>query len=116
MYGWTKLYSPVVRFIKDNGGKIVQLKEKFGECRIYWNAGEDWSQDMYDVVDLAVQRVEYMSGSFCIECGKSAHLYTKGWILPLCDEHAEMAGYEKGTGKRPRVITRRYEMPPEQNP
>jgi hypothetical protein len=116
MYGWTKLYTPVVRFIEDNGGKILQMKEKFGELRIYWNSSDTMTDDIYEVIDLAVGHAEHLSRSICIECGKTAHLYTDGWMLPLCDEHAAVQGRNKTTALKPTLYTSRYEMPPEQNP
>lgn len=89
MIGWEKLRVPFVRALLKQGCTILQQKEKFGELRIYWSAPEDMDPDLYGVLRLATDEVESISSSICIECGKSANLYTDGWILPLCDKHAE---------------------------
>lgn len=62
----------------------VQVKEKFGKLRFYFDGGDETIHGM-------VEMAEYMSGTICEECGKPGKLRTdRGWIRTLCDEHAKI--------------------------
>ena len=62
---------------------IVEIKEKFGGLRWYdngfpekgWEEYKDW---LYKYEDLSFKT--------CINCGKPAIGFTRGWITPLCKE------------------------------
>lgn len=59
--------------------RIVQIKEKFGGLRFYYNHG---SSDMGNIV----RKYETLSYHTCICCGKPATKISKGWISPYCDD------------------------------
>lgn len=63
---------------------IVQIKEKFGELRIYLDMP---LPNMYawGVVDFA----EEMSRVTCEVCGAPGETITKGWHKTLCEQHAK---------------------------
>jgi len=63
----------------------VQVKEKFGTLRFYYNGGDEYVRG---VVSMA----EYMSGTTCEECGSPGKRPSGGWIQKLCDTHARAAG------------------------
>lgn len=63
--------------------RIVQLKEKFGELRIYDN-GVPKGCRVWDIID----KYTHLSTKVCIYCGKPAQWITKGWIYFLCDDCA----------------------------
>lgn len=65
----------------------VQVKEKFGTLRFYFDGGDD---EVHGMVSMA----EYMSKHTCEECGKPGKLRHGGWVRTLCDEHAHEFGYE----------------------
>jgi hypothetical protein len=64
----------------------VQIKEKFGTLRFYYNGGDDYIRGL-------VTMAESMSCVTCEECGNSGRIRHGGWIRTLCDTHAEAAGY-----------------------
>lgn len=63
------------------GFTIVQIKEKFGGLRIYYNGAPEG-------VDEVISKYEERSTEICINCGKPAKYETKGWIMFVCDECA----------------------------
>ena len=64
--------------------RIVQIKEKYASLRWYSNGiPMDASEEYYQWLN----KYEKLSEETCIKCGKKATHFSKGWILPLCDEH-----------------------------
>lgn len=73
---------------------IIQVKEKYGEMRLYWH----WRDRKYannEVADLnaltdAIHSIidGYMtiSGQTCAKCGAPAMMRNDGWIIPYCDD------------------------------
>lgn len=60
----------------------VQVKEKFGTLRFYYDGGDDTISGM-------VRMAESMSAVTCEECGSLGHQRSGGWIRTLCDKHEE---------------------------
>ena len=58
----------------------VQVKEKFGTLRFYYNGGDDY-------IDGLVSMAESMSAVTCEVCGNPGSSTTGGWIRTLCEEH-----------------------------
>lgn len=59
--------------------RIMQLKEKWGQCQLYLN--------MYgDNVFKVIQKYEDLSWNTCIKCGKPATHTSRGWISPYCED------------------------------
>jgi hypothetical protein len=77
--GLRKVEDPVQQVV------VTQVKEKFGTLRFYYDGGDD-------VIDGMVRLAEGMSGCTCEECGKPGSQRGGGWIVTLCDEHAEARG------------------------
>ena len=61
--------------------KIVQLKEKYGELRLYDNGTKAGSR-VPDIEDKYSQ----LSMRTCVVCGAPATRVTTGWVSPFCDE------------------------------
>lgn len=61
--------------------RITQIKEKYGELRLYCEAA---SIEMYNLIDSYTE----MSRHICIECGKDADVITSpyGWQCPYCSD------------------------------
>ena len=59
--------------------RIVQVKEKFGGLRFYYNGGDD---HVAGLVDMA----EEMSYKICERCGNPGKPNKVGWIRTLCDK------------------------------
>lgn len=64
----------------ENLPEIVQIKEKFGTLRFYYNGGNER-------VDALVEFAEAMSGRICEECGDKGTRDTVGWIKTHCVKH-----------------------------
>ena len=60
----------------------VQVKEKFGSLRFYYEGGDDYIRGL---VSLA----ESLSHRTCEQCGSPGVGRGGGWIQTLCDLHAD---------------------------
>jgi hypothetical protein len=60
----------------------VQVKEKFGGLRFYYEGGDK-------IVDGMVRMAESWATVTCEVCGNPGTLRKGGWIRTLCDEHAD---------------------------
>ena len=58
---------------------ITDVKEKFGELRIYECEAPS------EVCDI-IHKYEYISSNTCIDCGRIATRKSEGYILPFCDK------------------------------
>lgn len=58
----------------------IQVKEKFGTLRFYYDGGDD-------VIAGMVSVAESMSGVTCEECGNPGTQNGTGWIRTTCQEH-----------------------------
>lgn len=79
--GWAKiadmLYNPLNYFVCE-GGKVLQVKEKFGELRVYMKGPNPPD----------ISSIELLAESTCVVCGKpSVGHQSTGWYGPRCEEH-----------------------------
>ncbi len=61
--------------------KIIQVKEKFGKLRIYTDC-------INDELRHFLSDIENRSGKICEVCGNPGKLRSGGWLLTLCEDHA----------------------------
>ncbi len=61
---------------------VVQVKEKFGTLRFYYNGGDTY-------IDAMVSFAEAMSACTCERCGAPGVIRGGGWVRTLCDTHAK---------------------------
>jgi len=61
----------------------VQIKEKFGGLRFYYDGGDDHISGM-------VRMAESWADRTCEECGGPGYARRGGWIKTLCDHHEEI--------------------------
>lgn len=61
--------------------EAVQVKEKFGTLRFYYEGGDEYIRGL-------VTMAEAMSAYTCEVCGAPGEARGGGWIQTLCDEHA----------------------------
>jgi hypothetical protein len=74
----------------DNGDafKVVQIKEKYGTLRFYWDG--KLSEDAKAKVEEAIALAEARSACTCEVCGAVGRLYNRGgWFATACAEHAK---------------------------
>ena len=82
--GWVILVDACCAELEDHKVKVLQMKEKFGQLRIYLRA-EDHEKD--DVNNL-VNRYEHLSGCYCDVCGGRGKLVNKeGTMMTRCENH-----------------------------
>ena len=72
--------------------KFVQVKEKFGELRVYWTLVANDEDDpepqynpTYEKISEIVDRHCTATGKMCCRCGEPATKKTKGWVRPYCE-------------------------------
>lgn len=70
---------------------VVQIKEKFGGLRFYYDGGDDQIQGMVTMAELWAHRT-------CEKCGNRGEQREGGWIRTLCDVHE--AEYQKRMKER----------------
>jgi hypothetical protein len=81
--GWSSLIDEIYdRIEKFPDVYIAQIKEKFGTLRFYVDGCDDTT---FDFIESVCEK----SATICEQCGKPGLLREGGWILTLCDEHAE---------------------------
>lgn len=81
--GWKGLYQPVIDAAAFARVSVYQIKEKFGQLRIYLGAdAPQWLDDM-------VTNAECLSNYTCETCGRPGRMRSSGgWMTTRCDEHA----------------------------
>ncbi|MEE9103375.1 MbcA/ParS/Xre antitoxin family protein [Pseudomonas nitroreducens] len=85
--GWADLIEGLLRLLKRYSEvsqqeiRISQAKEKFGQLRIYSSGGDE-------IVDLAIDLVEVISGGICECCGQQGRVSVlEGWMQARCETH-----------------------------
>ena len=67
--------------------KAVQIKEKFGTLRFYWDLeGYGWDTMEWKLVNCIIAQAENRSGGVCEMCGYYGSTRALGWVLTLCRE------------------------------
>ena len=59
---------------------VMQIKEKFGGLRFYYDGGDDYINGM-------VSMAESWANKSCETCGAPGKTREGGWIKTLCDHH-----------------------------
>ena len=83
-FGWdllNELATAVNNLEHPEAFRITQIKEKFGELRIYCCG----SREIYALID----KYSAKSMDICIQCGKPAKYVTHGWITYICEDCAK---------------------------
>lgn len=92
--GWFALIEPLVRRCESMGGAVMQIKEKFGALRFYFDVDGEWNED-WDAFQQAVDDATLESLRTCELCGKPGRPMSKGgWLKTVCKDHAEKLGYK----------------------
>ena len=79
--GWEKLYQPILDYAVEHNIEVHQVKEKFGQLRIYLSFYDDTVRKMID-------DAEKKSYNICEVCGKyiDKPIVENHWIYPQCEE------------------------------
>ena len=83
--GWFPIVYELVRKLsalsKETGQpvKVVQVKEKFGGLRFYFDGPDEWEVYVEEAMEKCTQTCEI--------CGKPGKLQTTAWLTTSCEEH-----------------------------
>lgn len=81
--GWHSLVDEAYDLCEKYGVEITQVKEKFGQIRIYTGIA---SEEVADEVDPRIWEIESRSGSICECCGQPSTLQSRGgWLKSICN-------------------------------
>jgi len=86
--GWHGLVDEAYDLLEPHGIKVTQVKEKFGQLRIYTG----WMRvDIANELDEKLWAIEERSISICETCGAPSTLQSLGgWLKSICDPCKEM--------------------------
>ena len=82
--GWLGIVKSLIEDLTQLGWdkQICQVKEKFGGLRFYINSGSD-------EIHKRITEAELKSHEVCEKCGEPGKSISGGWIVTLCESHAE---------------------------
>ena len=84
-----EMANEIKKYLKEEGlinaFKVDQIKEKFGELRLYFHLESGTMEDFRNLEKI-IDKYTEKSRTVCIHCGKPATKKTKGWISFLCGE------------------------------
>lgn len=91
--GWqekikTDIYDKLIDILTDewiHGFYILDLKEKWGNLRLYYSL-EAAPPEIYDEVERLIDSEENKFNHICVKCGKPTNHFTTGYILPICEK------------------------------
>ena len=74
-----------------NGFRILEIKEKWGELRLYTNYHND-------KIERIIKKYTTLSRNICILCGKpDTHMTYGGWYSPVCEKCYEKTDRDEKT-------------------
>lgn len=82
--GWYDILDRALADMSEYDVLLTQVKEKWGQLRIYYVLITGQEGDLQDVDDI-VDRAEWESQFTCEECGAPGTLKNEGWMVTLCD-------------------------------
>lgn len=83
---WDELKAILEKANYVNEFRFVQIKEKWGTLRLYYNSVP---HQISDEIVAWEQKYDRMSEETCIDCGAPATRMTLGWINFVCDKCSE---------------------------
>jgi hypothetical protein len=89
--GWynllDKLFEKITNLlVPPNKIKMIQIKEKFGQLRIYFNQ-INCTKNIYEKIYKLLDEAEVESGKICEICGNEAKCTIEnGWIHTICEK------------------------------
>lgn len=95
--GWYELVEPLISFVEENGGTVLDVKEKFGGLRFYYSEPENYDEDVWNDFERMVNQAEQDSLVTCEYTGKSGKIRKiNGWLKCVCDEvYEELTSVKK---------------------
>ena len=98
--GWRKAFGNMMMeelrevLVEENfldGFRILEIKEKWGELRLYTNYHND-------KIERIIKKYTTLSRNICILCGKpDTHMTYSGWYSPVCEKCYEKTDIDEKT-------------------
>jgi len=88
--GWQPLVTDVHAHLIELLGdyELLQIKEKFGGLRYYWNPLDDATVEAAELARQITEEAEARSVTICEECGiKGKNQADHGWYHTFCTRH-----------------------------
>lgn len=86
--GWHSLVDEAFDLCEKYGVEVTQVKEKFGQIRIYTGC---MPKEVSDEIDPKIWHIEGRSSLICESCGQPAGQRTKGgWVKTICKSCEEI--------------------------
>ena len=83
--GWAPFVQILLDELQRDGVKILQVKEKFGQLRVYGKEGEGTNVPH---IETLIRAACYLASHTCATCGKEGELRSDlDWKQVLCEEH-----------------------------
>lgn len=69
--------------------RFLQIKEKFGQLRVYVSSKNDEAEIDYDSINEVISEYEKLSTQICQVCGSKEEVGRKPgyWVMYVCKEH-----------------------------
>lgn len=88
--GWNQLLSELCERIEailphENAIRVVQIKEKFGGLRFYYDLLND-NEHLFRWIDNIISEAEDKAWRTCETCGQPGEVTGKGWYTVLCKQ------------------------------
>lgn len=78
--GWDSVVDPLIKQLVGMGCNIAQVKEKFGDLRVYIDEG--YTSEAGHLVSEATEKCS----TTCAKCGApDSQIRSGGWLVVLCD-------------------------------
>lgn len=85
--GWLHIVYQMTDKFNDLPLKVLQIKEKFGQLRVYVDWQEKPTLEQKEVFQKAVELAQYKCSHTCEVCGEPGKLIHNGWYSTRCKEH-----------------------------
>lgn len=85
--GWLPIVEEMLENLKDYPITILQIKEKFGQLRVYFKYADSISHDQATQISQIVEAASEKAGKTCEICGKPGKLKNDTYMRVGCDEH-----------------------------
>ena len=85
--GWLPIIAELQEKLNTLPLRVVQIKEKFGQLRVYVDWQEKPTLDQSEAFLKAVEIAQYRCSNTCEVCGEPGKLIHNGWYSTRCKEH-----------------------------
>lgn len=87
--GWQSIVTDLLDTIGDLPFRIVQIKEKFAQLRVYVDWLEEPTIEQKEAFQKAVELAQYKCAHTCEVCGQPGERIHNGWYHTRCKEHED---------------------------